>query len=214
MVLDRRWFMGCGMRSWAPLGLSLLVSVADAAPGDANAGKVKSQLCQSCHGANGVSIAPDIPNLAGQYFEYLFKQIQEFQIQNRNDVRMSPIANSLTTMQDISDIAAYFAAQPTMQGKASKSDQTILGKKIFENGLPERGLEACAGCHGMKGKGLSKGNPQFPVIGGQHKQYILKQLNDFKTNKRMTDPTDFMTNVGKILNKGELDAVAEYVSGL
>lgn len=206
--------MGCGVRSWAGLGLSLLVGVADAAPGDANAGKMKSQQCQSCHGATGNSQISDIPKLSGQFAQYLAKQLHDFQMQNRNDSRMSPIANGLAKMQDIDDIAAYFAAQPTMRGTVAKNPQAILGKKIFEEGLPERGLDACAGCHGIKGKGMSKDNPQFPVIGGQHKQYILKQLNDFKTNKRMTDPTDIMTNVGKILNKDELDAVAEYVSGL
>lgn len=206
--------MGCGVRGWASLGLSLLVSVADAASGNVNAGKVKSAVCQSCHGANGNSGAPDIPKLAGQYFEYLFKQIQDFQIQNRNDERMSPMALSLTKRDDIVDIAAYFAAQPAMRGTPGKNSQMIRGKKIFEEGIPERGLDACVGCHGVNGKGLSKDNPQFPVIGGQHKQYILKQLNDFKTNKRMTDPTDVMSNVGKILNRDDLDAVAEYVSGL
>lgn len=185
-----------------------------AGEGDAKAGQVKSQLCQSCHGVNGISTDPTIPKLAGQFKEYMVKQLGDFQIRNREDARMSPMAATVTNIQDMMDITAYFAAQTQMRGLPSKMSQVQLGKKIFESGLPERGLVACAGCHGAQGKGKSKDNPQFPVIGGQHKQYMLKQLNDFKTSKRMTDPTEIMASIAKNLNKDELDAVAEYVAGL
>lgn len=182
--------------------------------GDPVAGQKKSVVCQGCHGVKGVSTDPSVPKLAGQFREYLARQISEFQVQNRRDERMSPMADTITKTKDLMDIAAYFASQPKMRGAPSKSPATALGRSIYEKGMPERGLDACISCHGEAGKGSLKQNPAFPVIGGQHKQYILKQLTDFRTNKRTTDPTGFMSNIARVLTKPELDAVAEYVSSL
>jgi cytochrome c553 len=185
-----------------------------AALGDPAAGQKKSIECQGCHGTKGVSVDPTIPKLAGQFREYLAKQISEFQVQNRNDERMSPVAAKMTKTKDLLDIAAYFSAQPIMTGKPSKSPALGLGRTIYENGLPKRGLEACIHCHGETGRGNAARNPTFPMIGGQHKEYLLKQLTAFRHNKRNTDPTEIMSNVGRILSAQELDAVAEYVASL
>jgi cytochrome c553 len=135
-------------------------------------------------------------------------------MQNRRDERMSPAAAKITKTKDLLDISAYFAAQRKMSGKPGKSPALALGRSIYENGLPKRGLEPCADCHGVTGKGNAVQNPTFPMIGGQHKQYILNQLSEFRYNKRTTDPTGIMSNVGRILSAQELDAVAEYVSSL
>jgi cytochrome c553 len=190
--------------------------VADAASAEAGIGQKKSAVCQGCHGSDGVSADANIPKLAGQHADYIIKQIVEFQAQNRRDERMSPMAQAITNVQDARDIAAYFSAQKPMRGNPTKSPKAQLGKKIYENGLPARGIDACAGCHGVdgKGKGGATNNALFPMIGGQHKQYIVKQLNDFKSNKRTTDPTGIMTHIGRKLEKAELDAVAEYVASL
>ena len=51
--------------------------------GDPNAGKTKSELCQGCHGVDGISVDPTtFPNLAGQFAGYIFKQVQDFQLGN------------------------------------------------------------------------------------------------------------------------------------
>ncbi len=185
-----------------------------AAGGDPVAGQKKSAECQVCHGPNGVSTDPTIPKLAGQFTEYLAKQISDFQMQNRRDERMTPIADKITKTKDLLDVAAYFASQPRMRGAPSKAQVLAQGRSIYERGLPDRGLDACVSCHGDTGKGNAAQNPAFPVIGGQHKQYIVKQLTDFRANKRSTDPTGIMSNVARILSKQELDAIAEYVASL
>jgi cytochrome c553 len=187
-----------------------------AGEGDAKAGQTKSELCQGCHGADGISIDPTtFPNLAGQFEGYIFKQVQDFQLGNRNDDTMSAMAAMVTERQDLKDIAAYFASQKQMKGKPSGSKVANAGKKIFETGNKKLGdYGACVRCHGENGKGKSKTISLFPVIGGQQKAYVIKQLKDFKAGTRVNDPAGMMAMVAKGLDDKEIEAVADYVSGL
>ncbi|NOX76838.1 MAG: c-type cytochrome [Gammaproteobacteria bacterium] len=184
--------------------------------GDAKAGKTKSELCQGCHGADGISLDPTtFPNLAGQFAGYIFKQVQDFQLGNRNDDTMSAMAATVTSREDLKDIAAYFATRKQMKGKASRSKVAKSGAKLFKDGNKKLGsYGACIRCHGEKGKGKGKNNSLFPVIGGQQKAYLIKQLKDFKSGKRTNDPAGMMAMVAKGLSNKEIKAVAEYVAGL
>ena len=185
--------------------------------GDPKAGAEKSGLCQGCHGADGISVDPTtFPNLAGQFAGYIFKQVQDFQLGNRNNDTMSPMAATVTERQDIKDIAAYFASQKTMKSD-NKTNKTLAmeGKKLFENGNKKLGTYAkCLRCHGENGKGKSKTISLFPVIGGQQKAYIIKQLKDFKAGNRKNDPAGMMAMVAQGLSDKEIQAVAEYLSSL
>ena len=78
--------------------------------GDVAAGKAKSATCTACHGADGNSANPMWPKLAGQHEAYLAKQIKDFRDGKRNDPMMSAMAKPLSDA-DISNLAAYFAAQ-------------------------------------------------------------------------------------------------------
>jgi len=180
--------------------------------GDAKAGKTKSELCQGCHGPNGISVDPTtFPNLAGQFAGYIFKQVQDFQLGNRNDDTMSAMAATVTSREDLKDIAVYFASQKQMKGNGSNNK---TGEEIFHNGNKKLGTYgACVRCHGENGKGKSKSNSLFPVIGGQQKAYVIKQLKDFKAGKRANDPAGMMAMVAQGLSDKEIEAVAEYVSG-
>lgn len=184
--------------------------------GDAKAGKVKSELCQGCHGAEGISIDPmTYPNLAGQFAGYIFKQVQDFQLGNRQDDTMSAMAGMAGSRQDLKDIAAYFASRKQMKGKASGSKGAKSGAKLYKAGNKKLGsYGACVRCHGKNGKGKGKANSLFPVIGGQQKAYVIKQLKDFKGGKRTNDPAGMMAMVAKGLTDKEIEAVADYVSGL
>jgi len=80
------------------------------AGGDVAAGKAKAATCMACHGPDGNSVNPVWPKLAGQHAPYLEKQIKDFRDGKRKDPMMSPMAAPLSDT-DISNLAAYFAAQ-------------------------------------------------------------------------------------------------------
>lgn len=184
--------------------------------GDPKAGKTKSELCQGCHGVEGISVDPTtFPNLAGQFAGYIFKQVQDFQLGNRQNDTMSAMAATVTSRQDLKDIATYFATRKQMKGKPSGSKAAKQGAKLFNNGNKKLGTYgACIRCHGKNGKGKSKTISLFPVIGGQQKAYLIKQLKDLKAGTRTNDPAGMMAMVAKGLSDKEIEAVADYLSGL
>ncbi|NOX42119.1 MAG: cytochrome c [Gammaproteobacteria bacterium] len=76
---------------------------------DAVAGKEKSLLCSGCHGANGISSTPDMPNLASQKEAYLVKAIKDYREGSRKNPMMNSIAQGLSD-DDIANLAAYFSS--------------------------------------------------------------------------------------------------------
>ncbi len=181
--------------------------------GDPLAGKEKSALCQGCHGEDGNSTEALIPKIAGQYAQYIQKQIRNFQAGTRVHAIMTDMAATITEPQDLLDISAWFASQKQMKGEQASNSQ--VGKKMFlEGNAANGGPFACANCHGADGKGKSPGNSTFPVIGGQHKDYLLGQLANFRKGDRSNDPAGVMGKMASKLTEAEVDAVADYISGL
>ena len=77
--------------------------------GDIAAGKAKAAMCASCHGADGISMSPLWPNLAGQKDQYLIKQIKAFRDGTRQDAMMAPMVAALSDA-DIENLAAFYAS--------------------------------------------------------------------------------------------------------
>ena len=180
------------------------------AAGDAAAGKAKSASCAGCHGADGNSVNPEWPNLAGQGDGYLAKQLHDFKGGLRENATMAPMAAPLTD-EDMQDLAAYFSSQSGKQGAADKS-LVDLGEKIYRGGNPSSGVAACLGCHGPAGAG----NPaaKFPALSGQHAKYVENQLVAFKSGARGNDAGKMMRSVAGKMTEKEIQAVAAYVQGL
>ncbi|MBI5718475.1 MAG: cytochrome P460 family protein [Burkholderiales bacterium] len=97
-------------------------AAAQATTANVEAGKARAQtVCAACHGANGVSIADNIPNLAGQRVAYIENQLRAFKAGTRKQASMNAIAAQLAPA-DITDVAAYFGSLvPT--NVAQKSEQ-------------------------------------------------------------------------------------------
>jgi cytochrome c553 len=180
------------------------------APGDPVAGKEKSQLCQGCHGEVGVSLEGMAPKLAGQYGKYIAKQVRNFQSGTRVHQIMSAVAATVSD-DDLADIAAYFAVQEKMKGSGVTNK---VGENLFLHGDMTRMMVACVNCHGVNGKGKTPTNHVFPVIGGQHKDYLRGQLINFRAGDRGNSPGGVMNIITQKLTDAELDALADYVSGL
>ena len=174
--------------------------------GDPVAGKEKSALCQGCHGEFGVSASTDFPKLAGQYAVYIQKQIHDFQAGSRNDPVMSGMAATVTDNQDLLDISAYFASQKQMKG-----DAPVINRGGKERFLSDNG---CVNCHGPNGKGAGPGNPHAPVIGGQHKAYLIKQLKDFASGARKNETSGMMAMIAGLMSEEEIEEVTSYISGM
>ncbi len=102
--------------------LALMAVVPAAQAADIDAGKARaSTVCAACHGANGVSVAGFIPNLAGQKADYLGAQLHAFKDGDRKDDLMGPIAGQLAD-DEIDDVAAFFASLPGAAVSSAQSD--------------------------------------------------------------------------------------------
>jgi cytochrome c553 len=178
-------------------------------PGDPVAGREKSNLCQGCHGELGVSTEPVIPKLAGQYGNYISKQVRNYQAGTRSHQIMNAMAATLTD-EDLADVAAYFASQTKMKGDGLPENQ--LGKDIFLYGDLSKMLLACVNCHGLHGKGLDPNISMYPVIGGQHKDYLRKQLVNFRDGDRTNSPNAIMNRIAESLTDIEIESLVEYLS--
>jgi cytochrome c553 len=180
------------------------------AEGDAAAGQAKSALCGSCHGVDGNSLMAMNPKLAGQSARYMVKQLQEFKSGARESAIMSSMVLSLSD-QDMEDIAAWYSSQqPTIQGANPESIE--LAERLYRAGNSEIAVAACSACHSPTGKGNAPAG--FPLLSGQHAEYTLQQLKNFRSGARQNDGSAMMRTVVERLTDKELEALASYVSGL
>jgi cytochrome c553 len=86
-----------------------LAAAPSSASADAAAGRTKAQMCATCHGANGLAVAPNTPHLAGQPEPYLVEQLKAYRSGKRAHEVMDVVAKALTDA-DIADLAAWFAS--------------------------------------------------------------------------------------------------------
>lgn len=112
---------------------------------------------------------------------------------------------------DIPNLASWFAQQKRTPAIYNKT-KAKPGKQIFHNGISAKGIAACEGCHGADGKG--KPAIKFPALAGQHTDYIIKTLNDFKHGTRINDPGGIMRNNLTNLSDEEIESLANYVAGM
>jgi cytochrome c553 len=179
--------------------------------GDHVAGKAKSLLCQGCHGEDGNSLATYVPKLAGQNAAYISKQVRNFQAGIRKHAVMNDLAATVND-DELTDIAAYFASQLKMSGDGPSANPT--GKNLLLHGEASRKIVACNNCHGINGKGLEPNPSNIPVIGGQNKDYLSRQLTNFKKGDRSNSPDGVMNENTKSLTEAEIESLADYVSRL
>jgi cytochrome c553 len=165
-------------------------------------------VCAACHGEEGRSNTPVYPRLAGQMPSYIAAQLRDFRAQTRSESDWQAYMWGISALLDdatISGLAAYYAEQKPAPGKAGDPKLIEAGRKIFEQGVPARGVRACASCHGDNAEGASV----FPRLAGQHAEYVLRQLKVFRT--RLRPHGVIMAGETRNLTDDEMRALAQYV---
>jgi cytochrome c553 len=223
-------------RSWAKgfflaagllvLGVSMNAVIADDSAdeivqrigsGNPVAGKEKSAaaLCQGCHGEHGNSARAEYPKLAGQYADYILKQLHNFQSGERRHQVMNGMAANISDA-DMADMAAYFAGSEKMKSEMKGNDtaDNQLAKNLFIKGDLKRDILPCISCHGEGGKGTFSGTESYPTIGGQHKLYLREQLLNWRGGGRSAGSGGVMRIITKSLTDAEIEALSHYISGL
>jgi cytochrome c553 len=164
-------------------------------------------LCSTCHGPRGISTSSEFPILAAQRKGYLAAQIDAFRKQTRAEKDAHDFMWGIAGRLDekiIDGIAAYYAGQSPASGRTDDPALVAKGKELFDKGLPDRAIPACATCHGANGEGIA----DFPRLAGQHAKYVAKQLTYIQT---LTRTAPVMHGIVKDLTPSEMQAVAAYV---
>ena len=190
-----------------------VLNTAIASEGNIEAGKTKSVMCAACHGADGNSLVPMYPSLAGQSASYIAKQLNDFKIGATSagkNGRVDPVMGGMTMAlneQDMRDLGAYFSSQ---KQKPAIGETSEAGKKLYFGGDAERGITACIACHSADGKGMSQAG--FPAIAGQSATYLKSQLEKFRSKDRSNDKNSMMQNIAFNLEDAEIAALVQYMS--
>src|SRR5215471_3871249 len=177
--------------------------------------QARLQYCKVCHGvsAQGFRGYFPIPRLAGQQPAYLENQLRAFIEHRRTNNVMFNVAHSLSPAM-INALTAHFVSlHPPPIGGAPRQ-RVATGRKIFEDGMPEVNIAACAACHGPD----ATGSGQIPRLAGQLYPYMIKTLNNWDKergrNPTVPDAAAIMSPVAHSLNKSQIEAVAAFVSTL
>jgi len=194
---------GSARRSDA-LSTRVVLEPAMARPGSTEAvgrGATLALNCTMCHGAQGMSVS-NSPNLAGQYPEVVIKQLVDYRNGHRRSAIMEPLAKALS-VKDIDDLASYYASLPKARTAPTTYDEALPA--LVRVGDPLRNIAPCISCHGGVDQKLGA-----PWIEGMPKDYLVNQLNAFKSGERRNDSQAQMRNMVKAMTDLEIDQVAAF----
>ena len=170
-------------------------------PDLAKAGKTAETLCVACHSADGNSVIPANPILAGQGADYLYKQLSEFKsVDGKPAVRNNAIMAGMTAAlspDDMKGLALYFAQQKQKPAVAVDAKLVAAGQKLWRKGDFDKGIPA-----------------QYPRLSGQHAEYVETQLKNFRSEERSNDPEKVMRTIADKLSDKQIKALADFTAGL
>lgn len=192
------------------LGVSLTTLAHGA--GDPQAGEQNAAVCAGCHGQAGQKPVMGVyPKLSGLGAKYLYNQLVAIKSGDRAIPEMTGLLDNMSE-RDLQDLAAYFNSQDMIVSQANP-DTIDRGAALYRGGNLATGVPACAGCHNPQGTGNEPGG--YPALGGQNAEYVIKQLNAYRDGTRNTGANAaIMMDVAAKLTDAEIEAVANYVSGL
>lgn len=168
-------------------------------------GQERSVLCGHCHGVDGNSLKPDIPNLAGQNPAYIIEQIGKFIDGTRKNFVMQTLASDFT-FQDKVNLAVYFTSQKLKPVDGADPLLAVNGERIYKS--------VCFRCHGADGRG----EEGYSRLAGQKIEYVKMTLKRFRaaaTNKDHSYDKRRNANMEQVtahLNDDEIEGLAHYIA--
>ncbi len=207
-----------GGRRAAMAAAVLALALAGARPDAAKAAsdvQAKLSYCLDCHGPSGQGYRGyfPIPRLAGQQPQYVENQLRAFIERRRANSIMFSVAHVLSPAM-ISALAEHFRSMHPRPVGGGPRNLISAGRKIFEDGVPDANVAACAACHGPG----AVGNGQVPRLAGQLYPYLVKTLTNWSRergqNPSQPDTSLIMEPVAHSLNRSQVEAVAAYLSSL
>jgi len=181
--------------------------------GDAFRGLLLARRCNHCHGEEGFSAVPVIPNLAGEDRLSFWKQMQDFRSGKRVSPAMQGIAEGFSSTNS-ADLAAYFSMLPTTSDPQDSRafpqamhdpSRAAIAIRLIVFGDGQRGIPPCQSCHGPVG--YVKGSPPLATQNGA---YLQEQLDNFAGGSRSNDINVRMRSIARQLTEDEKTAVSEY----
>ncbi|AMN48434.1 hypothetical protein ACG33_15275 [Steroidobacter denitrificans] len=178
------------------LGLTVLAAAAygAAAEGDAARGKILAYTCQGCHGVETYKNAyPNysVPKLGGQSAAYLVNALMAYASGDRPHQTMHSHAVSMDD-QDRADIAAF------LQGEGVQSVKEPVG-------TPPPATQVCVACHGADG--ATAVMPDYPILAGQHPDYLIQALHDYKSGRRKNP---IMAGIATGVDEKDFETIARF----
>lgn len=176
---------------------------------------IAESVCVACHGADGNSATSAYPIIAGQGADYLLKQLKEFKAEEgkpavrKNDIMAGMVA--ALSIEDMQSLAVYFSQQKVKPSAATDAKLVEAGRTLWRKGDFERGIPACAGCHGPTGAGIPV---VYPRLAGQYAEYTATQLKNFRSEERSNDPERMMRTIADKLSDKHIKALSDYIAGL
>ena len=167
---------------------------APAHPGNATAGKGKTEACAGCHGNAGVSVGLPGPTLAGQEQAYLIEALTAYKNGRRNNPLMKAMVASASD-GDIADIAAYYA---------SLKCDVVLDAAGQAAAVRAAGVSVCTNCHGANGISADHAAPN---LAGQSKDYLAGALKSYTSGSRSHA---VMSVLIKGMSEAEVEKIAAY----
>jgi cytochrome c553 len=178
---------------------------------DLEAGRQKAQYCAGCHGADGSSLLTDYPILAGQTARYLYLQLKDYKSGLRKSDMMTPAVGALSK-EDMLALAAWYAAQRPKGPRVSKGDASVPFQPDPDRvaaGKKKSAEVLCTMCH----LGQFAGQNEVPRVAGQHPEYVIRQLKDYRSRARSND-AGTMTAVARTLSDEDIENLAQYLASL
>ncbi len=174
--------------------------------------------CAICHGEHGEGANEGdeyFPHLAGKPAGYLLAQMQAF----RDGRRLYPRMIYLMQYMDdawLGEIAHWYAAQPAhtqrVAGESTRLDAAgrARAEALVFTGDPERGLPACAACHGERLTGVE---PGIPALVGLPTDYLIAQLGGWITGARSSTAPDCMAEIARRIDPVDIRLVSTWLAG-